>query len=37
MPGMEHHELMPGMLTGEQLAELDAAAGPEFDVSSSHT
>ncbi|HEY6107877.1 MAG TPA: DUF305 domain-containing protein [Gemmatimonadales bacterium] len=29
MPGMEH--LMPGMLTGPQLAKLDSARGPEFD------
>ena len=28
MPGME---LMPGMLTPPQLAQLDAARGPEFD------
>lgn len=26
-----HHHLMVGMLTGEQLDELDAARGPEFD------
>ena len=25
------HDLMPGMLTDEQLAELDAARGPDFD------
>ena len=25
------HELMPGMLTADQMAELDAARGPEFD------
>jgi uncharacterized protein (DUF305 family) len=31
MPGMEHSMLMPGMLTAEQLAELDAARGPAFD------
>jgi uncharacterized protein (DUF305 family) len=31
MPGMEHDELMPGMLTAEQLGELDAARGREFD------
>lgn len=30
MPGM-HHPLMPGMLGVEQLAQLDAARGPEFD------
>lgn len=29
MPGMEH--LMPGMLNGQQLAQLDSARGPEFD------
>lgn len=29
MPVMEH--LMPGMLTGPQLAKLDSARGPEFD------
>ena len=30
--GMEHgHEMMAGMLTEEQLSELDAARGPEFD------
>ena len=31
MPGMDHPMLMPGMLTPEQMAELDAARGPEFD------
>jgi uncharacterized protein (DUF305 family) len=33
MPGMEgmHHMMMPGMLTDEQLAQLDAARGAEFD------
>lgn len=31
MPGMDMHMLMPGMLTDEQLAELDHARGPEFD------
>jgi uncharacterized protein (DUF305 family) len=31
MDGMEHEMLMPGMLTDEQLVELDAARGPEFD------
>jgi len=31
MPGMDHSMLMPGMLTPEQLAELDHARGPEFD------
>ena len=31
MPGMDHNMMMPGMLTPEQLAELDQARGPEFD------
>jgi uncharacterized protein (DUF305 family) len=31
MPGMDHATLMPGMLTAEQLAQLDRARGPEFD------
>jgi len=33
MPGMEgmHHAMMPGMLTAEQLQQLDAARGPAFD------
>jgi len=31
MNGMEHDMLMPGMLTDEQLAELDKARGREFD------
>lgn len=31
MPGMDHAMLMPGMLTAEQLTELHAATGPEFD------
>jgi uncharacterized protein (DUF305 family) len=31
MPGMDHQMLMPGMLTTEQLAQLDAARGPDFD------
>jgi len=31
MPGMDMPMLMPGMLTDEQLAELDHARGPEFD------
>lgn len=31
MPGMHHAMLMPGMLTPEQLAQLDGARGPEFD------
>ena len=30
MPGMDHPTLMPGMLTPEQLAQLDSARGPEF-------
>jgi uncharacterized protein (DUF305 family) len=30
MPGM-HHPMMPGMLNAEQLAQLDAARGTEFD------
>jgi uncharacterized protein (DUF305 family) len=30
-PGMDHPDLMPGMLTAEQLAQLDRARGPEFD------
>ena len=29
--GADHDMLMPGMLTEEQLAELDAARGPQFD------
>ena len=29
--GTEHDMLMPGMLTPEQMAELDRARGPEFD------
>ena len=29
--GMQHEMLMPGMLTEAQLAELDAARGPDFD------
>jgi uncharacterized protein (DUF305 family) len=28
---MDHAKLMPGMLTAAQLAQLDAARGPEFD------
>jgi uncharacterized protein (DUF305 family) len=28
---MEHMMLMPGMLTEEQMKELDAARGPDFD------
>ncbi len=31
MPGMDHPMLMPGMLTPEQMARLDAARGGEFD------
>ena len=31
MPGMDHSKMMPGMLTAEQLAQLDAARGAEFD------
>src|SRR6266487_4517116 len=31
MPGMDHPMLMPGMLTPDQMAHLDAARGPEFD------
>jgi uncharacterized protein (DUF305 family) len=31
MGGHEHMMLMPGMLTEEQLKQLDAARGPEFD------
>lgn len=31
MNGVEHDMLMPGMLTPEQLAELDKARGPEWD------
>ena len=31
MNGMQHDMLMPGMLTPEQLAELDAARGSKFD------
>jgi uncharacterized protein (DUF305 family) len=31
MNGMEHDMLMPGMLTDEQLAQLDSARGPNFD------
>ncbi len=32
MGAMHHEMLMPGMLSGEQLARLDAARGPEFDM-----
>ena len=31
MQGMDHPMLMPGMLTPEQMAQLDAARGAEFD------
>src|SRR5712664_3363633 len=31
MQGMDHPMLMPGMLTPEQMAQLDAARGPQFD------
>jgi uncharacterized protein (DUF305 family) len=31
MNGMEHEMLMPGMLTDDQMKELDAARGTEFD------
>lgn len=31
MDGVEHDMLMPGMLTPEELAQLDRARGPEFD------
>ena len=31
MPGMDHPMLMPGMLTPEQLGQLDRARGAEFD------
>jgi len=31
MPGMDHPMLMPGMLTPDQMAQLDAARGREFD------
>jgi uncharacterized protein (DUF305 family) len=32
MGGMQHEMLMPGMLTREQLAQLDSAQGPHFDL-----
>src|SRR5881396_3373565 len=32
MPGMDSTHMMPGMLTAEQLAQLDRARGPDFDV-----
>jgi uncharacterized protein (DUF305 family) len=31
MPGMDHTRLMPGMLTAEQLMEVDRARGRDFD------
>ena len=31
MPGMNMPMMMPGMLTPEQMAQLSAASGPEFD------
>jgi uncharacterized protein (DUF305 family) len=31
MPGMADSELMPGMLTARQMAQLDSARGPDFD------
>ncbi len=31
MDGMEHEMLMPGMLSDEQLKQLDASRGPDFD------
>jgi uncharacterized protein (DUF305 family) len=31
MDGVAHHMLMPGMLTDDELAQLDRARGPEFD------
>lgn len=31
MPGMQHSMMMPGMLTADQLMELDAARGTDFD------
>jgi uncharacterized protein (DUF305 family) len=31
MDGMQHTMLMPGMLTEDQMKQLDAARGPEFD------
>jgi uncharacterized protein (DUF305 family) len=32
MAGMQHEMLMPGMLTRDQLAQLDSARGPQFDL-----
>lgn len=31
MPGMDHSMMMPGMLSAEQMGQLDRARGPEFD------
>jgi uncharacterized protein (DUF305 family) len=31
MPGMDHSTMMPGMLSAEQMAQLDRARGREFD------
>jgi len=31
MPGLDHTPMLPGMLTPEQLVQLDRARGPEFD------
>ena len=31
MPGMDSTHVMPGMLSAEQLAQLDRAKGPDFD------
>jgi uncharacterized protein (DUF305 family) len=31
MAGMDHSRMMPGMLTAEQLAQLDRTRGPQFD------
>ena len=31
MPGMDSRHVMPGMLSAEQLAQLDRARGPDFD------
>jgi len=31
MPGMDHYVMMPGMMTVDQMKELDAARGPDFD------
>jgi uncharacterized protein (DUF305 family) len=32
MPGMDSTHMMPGMLSAEQLAQLDRARGPDFDA-----